>query len=445
MTALSSQPYKGTRDYYPQDKRVQNYIFQTWRRVAEQYGYEEYATPLLEPLEVYAAKSGDEIVNDQTYTFMDRGGRQVAIRPEMTPSVSRLVAQRRQELAYPARLYSIANFMRYERPQRGREREFWQLNIDMFGVEGAKADAEIITMGSDMLKSFGASESMFTIKVNNRQLIQQMMSEYLGLDVLQSEQMIRLFDRRSKIEPEDFRTQALAIFDDLAAQDGLVKIEALIGAKTIEDLPPELLTLEAMAEVRQLFAILSENGIKNAVFDITLMRGLDYYTGTVFEFFDTDPENNRSLFGGGRYDGLVGLFGAEPVSAVGIAPGLTTTELFLTSHKLLPDFHSTTEVYVVVLEGGRKAADELARELRAEGVKVELDITDRKTDKQIKTAIKKDIPFIVFVGSKEAKTKLYSFKVAASTEEKTLSFERIVSTVKDKRIKREDELDDLFV
>lgn len=445
MTALSSQPYKGTRDYYPQDKRVQNYIFQTWRRVAEQYGYEEYATPLLEPLEVYAAKSGDEIVNDQTYTFMDRGGRQVAIRPEMTPSVSRLVAQRRQELAYPARLYSIANFMRYERPQRGREREFWQLNVDMFGVEGAKADAEIITMGSDMLKSFGASESMFTIKVNNRQLIQQMMSEYLGLDALQSEQMIRLFDRRSKIEPEDFRTQALAIFDDLAAQDGLVKIEALIGAKTIEDLPPELLTLEAMAEVRQLFAILSENGIKNAVFDITLMRGLDYYTGTVFEFFDTDPENNRSLFGGGRYDGLVGLFGAEPVSAVGIAPGLTTTELFLTSHKLLPAFHSTTEVYVVVLEGGRKAADELARELRAEGVKVELDITDRKTDKQIKTAIKKDIPFIVFVGSEEAKTKLYSFKVAASTEEKTLSFERIVSTVKDKRIKREDELDDLFV
>lgn len=445
MTALSSQPYKGTRDYYPQDKRVQNYIFQTWRRVAEQYGYEEYATPLLEPLEVYAAKSGDEIVNDQTYTFMDRGGRQVAIRPEMTPSVSRLVAQRRQELAYPARLYSIANFMRYERPQRGREREFWQLNVDMFGVEGAKADAEIITMGSDMLKSFGASESMFTIKVNNRQLIQQMMSEYLGLDVLQSEQMIRLFDRRSKIEPEDFRTQALAIFDDLAAQDGLVKIEALIGAKTIEDLPPELLTLEAMAEVRQLFAILSENGIKNAVFDITLMRGLDYYTGTVFEFFDTDPENNRSLFGGGRYDGLVGLFGAEPVSAVGIAPGLTTTELFLTSHKLLPAFHSTTEVYVVVLEGGRKAADELARELRAEGVKVELDITDRKTDKQIKTAIKKDIPFIVFVGSEEAKTKLYSFKVTASTEEKTLSFERIVSTVKDKRIKREDELDDLFV
>src|SRR5690554_1290442 len=159
MTALSSQPYKGTRDYYPQDKRVQNYIFSTWRRVAEQYGYEEYGTPLLEPLDVYAAKSGQEIVNEQTYTFMDRGERQVAIRPEMTPSVSRLVAARRQELAYPARLYSIANFMRYERPQRGREREFWQLNVDIFGVDDIAADAEIILLGRDILKTFGASDS----------------------------------------------------------------------------------------------------------------------------------------------------------------------------------------------------------------------------------------------------------------------------------------------
>lgn len=445
MTALSPQPYKGTRDYYPFEKRVQNYIFQTWRRVAEQYGYEEYGTPLLEPLDIYAAKSGQEIVNDQTYTFMDRGERQVAIRPEMTPSVSRLVAQRRQELAYPARLYSIANFMRYERPQRGREREFWQLNVDIFGVDEVAADAEIISLGSDILKAFGASESMFTIRVNNRKVIQQMMRDYLGLDAAQSQMMIKLFDRKSKITPEAFRDQALEIFDNLAGQNGLSKIAALLSAKTLSELPPEVQACEAMSEVRELFAALQKNGIKNAVFDSTLMRGLDYYTGTVFEFFDTDPENNRSLFGGGRYDGLVGLFGAEPISAVGFAPGLTTTELFLTSHKLLPVFHSTTEVYIVVLEDGREAAERLARNLRAEGVKAELDITARKADKQIKTALKKDIPFIVFVGAEEAKSKLYSFKVTASTEEKTLSFERIVSTVKDRRIKRESEIDDLFV
>lgn len=445
MTALSPQPYKGTRDYYPQDKRVQNYIFNTWRKVAEQYGYEEYITPLLEPIEVYAAKSGQEIVNEQTYTFLDRGERQVAIRPEMTPSVSRLVAQRRQELAYPARLFSIANFMRYERPQRGREREFWQLNVDIFGVDSIEADAEIIGIGNDILKAFGASADMYTIKINSRQIISQMMTAYLGLDADRAVQMVKLFDRKNKIEPLQFRDQAVQIFGVASAQVGLQKIAALLSAKTIEELPAEVLGYEAMSEVRSLFRLIEKAGVTNAVFDITLMRGLDYYTGTVFEFFDTDPENNRSLFGGGRYDGLVGLFGAEPISAVGFAPGLTTTELFLTSHNLLPVFHSTTEVYVVVLEGGNDEAARLVKELRAEGVKTELDITNRKTEKQIKTALKKDIPFIIFVGAEEAESKIYSFKVTASTDEKKLSFERIVSTIKDHRIKRESDIDDLFV
>lgn len=445
MTALSPQPYKGTRDYYPQDKRVQNYIFKTWRRVAELYGYEEYGTPLLEPLDVYAAKSGQEIVNDQTYSFMDRGDRQVAIRPEMTPSVSRLIAQQRQEMAYPARLYSIANFMRYERPQRGREREFWQLNVDVFGVDEITADAEIISIGSTILKTFGADESMFTIKVNNRKVIQQIMTSYLDLDSDQSQKMVKLFDKKNKIEPIEFRNQALEIFGGMAAQDGLKKIIAMLSAKTIDDLPKEILECEAMSEVRALFTSLKKSGVGNAVFDATLMRGLDYYTGTVFEFFDTDPENNRSLFGGGRYDGLVGMFGAEPISAVGFAPGLTTTELFLTSHKLLPVFHSTTDVYIVVLEDGEDAAAKLTKDLRAEGVKTELDITGRKTDKQIKTALKKDIPFIIFVGVEEAQSQVYPFKVTASTEEKKLSFERIVSTVKDRRINRDSDIDDLFV
>jgi histidyl-tRNA synthetase len=445
MTALSSQPYKGTRDYYPEDKRVQNYIFATWRRVAEQYGYEEYGTPLLEPLEVYAAKSGQELVNEQTYAFTDRGERQVAIRPEMTPSVSRLVAARRQEMAYPARLFSIANFMRYERPQRGREREFWQLNVDIFGIDDILADAEIITLGADIWKAFGATDDMYVIKVNNRKVINHMMSHYLGLDTMGTELMIKLFDRKNKIAPEQFRDQAIEIFGAEAAKTGLSKIAALLSAKTMQELPAEVLESEPFKEVQELFRLLEKNKIKNAVFDITLMRGLDYYTGTVFEFFDTHPDNNRSLFGGGRYDGLVGLFGAEPISAVGMAPGLTMTELFLTTHKLLPVFHSTTEVYIVVLDGGLDAAQDLASNLRSEGVKTELDITGRKTDKQIKTAVKKDIPFMIFVGPDEAEKEVYPFKVTASTEEKHLSFERIVSTVKDRRIKRDSDIDDLFV
>jgi histidyl-tRNA synthetase len=445
MSTLSSQPYKGTRDYYPAEKRVQNYIFTTWKRVAMRFGYEEYGAPMLEPLEVYAAKSGQELANEQTYAFTDRGGRVVAIRPEMTPTVSRMVAARRQELAYPARLFSIANFMRYERPQRGREREFWQLNADIFGIEGATAESEIIIMGVEFMKAFGATDDMYIIKINNRKVINFMMSQYLGLDSVQAQLMIKLFDRKNKISIEDFRDQAIDIFGEELAADGLAKISNLLNAHSMADLPEDIRESAAVREVQELFTLLEAAGVKNAVFDITLMRGLDYYTGTVFEFFDMDPENNRSLFGGGRYDGLVGLFGAEPISAVGVAPGLSTTEIFLQSHGLTPKLPSTTDVYLAVLnEEDFAGATKLAADLRAEGVNTELDTTGRKLDKQIKTAVKKDIPFLVFVGEQELQSEIYSFKDTASSEEQKLSFERIVSTVKDRRRPHLDELDDLF-
>ena len=444
MSTLSSQPYKGTRDYYPAEKRIQNYIFATWRRVVQSFGYEEYGVPLLEPLEVYAAKSGQELASEQTYTFIDRGDRVVAIRPEMTPSVSRMVAAKRQEMAYPARLFSIANFMRYERPQRGREREFWQLNADIFGAEGALPEAEIIELGAGMLKAFGATEDMYAIKINNRKVINFMMVHYLGLDAVQAQLMTRLFDHKDKITHEAFRDQAIDIFGEKEAPSGLTKISKLLMAKSIAELPEAIRESTAVKEVKELFELLSKVGITNAIFDITLMRGLDYYTGTVFEFFDTDPENRRSLFGGGRYDGLVGLFGAESISAVGFAPGYTMTEIFLRSHNLLPKLPSTTEVYMVVLDGAVEGARELARKLRSEGVNVEFDSTRRKLDKQLKTAIKKDIPFIVFVGDAELKSEVYPFKDTTSSEEQKLSFERIVSSVKDRRRTHLDDLDDLF-
>jgi histidyl-tRNA synthetase len=409
------------------------------------FGYEEYGAPMLEPIEIYAAKSGQELASEQTYMFTDRGSRTVAIRPEMTPSISRMVAARRQEMAYPARLFSIANFMRYERPQRGREREFWQLNVDIFGLEGALPESEIIAMGAEFLNVFGATDDMYSIKINNRKLINFMMAHYLGLDTVQAQLMIKLFDRKNKITTEEFRDQALDILGESMAEAGLAKISTLLNAHTMADLPEEIRESNAVKEVQELFTLLDAVGIKNAVFDITLMRGLDYYTGTVFEFFDNHPDNNRSLFGGGRYDGLVGLFGAEQISAVGLAPGLSTTELFLESHELLPKLPSTTEVYIAVLgEDMLSGAMKLATELRSEGVNTELDVTGRKLDKQIKTAVKKDIAFIVFVGEEELKTEMYSFKDTASSEEQKLSFERIVTTVKDRRRVHSDDLDDLF-
>lgn len=428
MTTLSSQPYKGTRDYYPEDKRVQNYIFETWKKVVERYGYEEYGSPILENLEIYAAKSGQELVNDQTYTFADRGGRTVAIRPEMTPSISRMVAARRQELAYPARLFSIANFMRYERPQRGREREFWQLNVDIFGVDIITADIEIISIADTILKEFGAQSHDYVIRVNNRKFIHFMMAEYLGLDVTGATQMTKLFDRRNKITEQDFDEQALLILGEGRSEE-IVKIKQVIDATDIASLPEELQKSNALDEIKQVFEGLNKAGVTAARFDATLMRGLDYYTGTVFEVFDTHPENNRSLFGGGRYDGLVGLFGAEPISAVGMAPGNTMIEHFLQVHGLMPENTPKTQLYVVVINEAFDDANSVARQLRANGLNVEVDISGRKIDKQIKAAIKKNIPYLLFVGPNDSETNQYSLKNSVDETEEKLNLEQIIEKV----------------
>lgn len=433
MTGLSSDPYKGTRDFYPEDMRVREYIFAVWRKTMRSYGYDSYDAPLLEPYEVFAAKTGQEIVNDQTYQFVDRGERRVVIRPEMTPSVSRMIAARRQEVAYPARWYSIAQFMRYERPQRGREREFWQLNADIFGVDKIDAEAEIISMGFEIMTNLGAKSDMFQIRINHRKIINFMMASYLGLDTVQSELMIKLFDRKGKVSNEAFRDQAIEIFGENLAKEGLQKIAQLLAAKSLDDLPESIRDSEAVKEVQQLFTLLKNAGVINAIFDITLVRGFDYYTGTVFEFFDTHPENNRAIFGGGRYDGLVGLFGVDPVSAVGFAPGYSMTEIFMQTHGLLPTIESRTKLYIAVLDGAEVGAAKLAARLREEGLNIELDITGRKIDKQLKTALKKKIKYITFIGPREIAEEIYPVKNVVSSEEEKLSFERIVSLLSDKR------------
>ena len=429
MNELSPLPYKGTRDYYPEDKQLQNYIFEIWRKVCESYGYQEYGAPLLEPLDVYLAKSGQELASDQTYSFTDKGGRIVAIRPEMTPSVSRLVAARRQEMPYPARLYSIANFMRYERPQKGREREFWQLNVDIFGVDSVLADAEIITISDQIMKSFGAKSDDYIIRVNNRNLINFMMAQYLGLDSNRAHAMIKLLDRKDKIGRDEFLDQAIQMFDENQTEN-MKKLEKILDAKTMADLPEEIRNNSSVKEIQALFTLLERADVKTVVFDSTLMRGLDYYTGTVFEVYDSSPENNRSLFGGGRYDGLVGLFGAESLSAVGVAPGATVLEQFLDIHNLLPKFESKTDAYVCVVGASQKGANYLAKALRESGLNIEVDISDRKLDKQIKTADKKKIPYVIIVGEEEIAKSEYVIKNLETGAELRASIDDLILKLK---------------
>jgi len=431
---ISTQPYKGARDFYPEDKRVQQWIFSKWKQVIEQFGYEEYDAPILEPTDLYLMKGSEEIVQEQTYTFQDRGKRSVTIRTEMTPTVSRMIAGRRQEIAYPARWYSIPNLWRYERMQRGRLREFWQLNVDVFGIESLQAEVEMIQIIDGIFQAFKAKRSSYVIKVNSRKLVNSLLTDVCGLDKTQAIQAIRVIDRKNKMSLSEF---AEAVNKIVLDEDKTQKLITALTATTIEQLSDQLSNHESMADLKRLLQQTQSLGIDNVEFDLSLMRGFDYYTDIVFEVFDTDPDNNRSMFGGGRYDGLVAQFGVDPVPTVGFGMGDVTFMNFLESHKLLPQIRRKTEVIIILREETSMGkVQSIAKKMRAENVNVAVDYSAKKVDKQFKSAIKQGVQFAVFVGPEEISSEQYILKDLMSGKEVKHGLERTISILKDRRLKK---------
>ncbi len=419
---LSTDSYKGVRDFYPEDLFIQNHIFDTWKRVVESFGYSEYSASILESAELYKAKSGEEIVNEQTYTFTDRGDREVTLRPEMTPTVARLVAAKERTLAFPLRWYSIPNLFRYEKPQKGRLREHWQLNVDIFGVNGNEADAEVITVAHQIMKAFGANDSDFIIKVNDRKLV-NVLYEKFGLDEENSYKVSKIIDKKDKISKSTFEA---SLFDIM----GEKSTEFAFLLESNDKLLDHLGENKHSRELINLIEKLEKNGVKNIAFDPTLMRGFDYYTGVVFEVFDVHPDNNRSVYGGGRYDDLLDIFGARKVPAFGFGAGDVTLKDFLSLHNLLPKYVSKTKVYICTLSSDFvDEANSIAMKLREQGVNVEVDFTEKKVGDQIKTANKHGIPFTLVVGENEVKTGVYPLKNLESGEEKKVRLEEIVGIV----------------
>ncbi len=377
---LPTEPYKGVRDFYPEDMAIQNYIFSVWKKVVEQYGYQEYSASVLEPAELYRAKSGEEIVNEQTYTFIDRGEREVTIRPEMTPTVARMVAHKRRELAFPLRWFSIPNLFRYEKPQRGRLREHWQLNVDIFGVQSAQAEVEVIALASDILHEFGMKSNDFEIRVNDRTLMKDF-----------SHALCKLIDKKDKMSREAFAAAAAELTDQ--------NVEAML-----ENIRPSEAVQKTLAGLEAL-------GITNVRFDSSLMRGFDYYTGVVFEVFDKHPENRRSLFGGGRYDELLSLFGNDKVAAFGFGMGDVTMRDVLETYNLLPKAASSGDIYIAVLdENSFGYAQDIAKELREKDKKVVIDYSLKKIGDQIKTGVKLGVPQLIVIGEEERKTGKYEIR-----------------------------------
>ncbi len=426
---LPTQPYKGARDFYPEDKRLQKYVFSVLRKVVEGYGYQEYDAPIVEPVELYLSKTSDEIVNEQTYSFKDRGDRNVTLRPEMTPSVSRMVAGRRQELVYPLRWYSIPNLWRYERPQKGRLREHYQLNVDLFGVGSIEGDHEVISIADSIMQAFGAKRTSYTIRLNSRKLMNHIWHDFFKLDTTQSATLIKLIDKKAKLPEAEFITMVDAILSPAERGDDklLDAILDILKVKSLAELPTEVQNHPSAKELTKINELLLDSGISNAHFDITLMRGFDYYTDIVFEVFDTHPDNNRSMFGGGRYDGLVAQFGVEPLPTVGFGMGDVTLINFLESHSLLPVLRPETDVVVILIGDVYSDAQKVLTELRQEHVRVAVDLTDKKLDKKITSTAKAGVRYVLFIGKDELSSGQFKLKDLLKKTEEEHSLERIIS------------------
>jgi histidyl-tRNA synthetase len=396
---LPTEPYKGVRDFYPEDEAVQKYLFSTMRGVAERFGYVEYDASVLESAELYRAKGAEneEIANEQTYTFTDRGDREVTLRPEMTPTVARMVAAKRRELPFPLRWYSIPNVFRYERPQRGRLREHWQLNVDLFGSHSPAADAEVIMLAHALMREFGAQESDFQIRVSSRQFVQDIAKRH-DLSPENHRAFRLLLDRHGKISKEEHEEEL----------------------KKLGISPEEFAASNPPEDVAALLEPLRQANIGNVAFDPHIVRGFDYYTGMVFEVFDTHPENNRSLFGGGRYDNLLDMFG-EHVPAVGFGMGDVTMRDFLAVREKLPTYASPVKVYLAVPSSAlAPEAMKLAAELRRAGVNTAVDFGDKKLEDQIKAADKQRIPYLIVVGENELGSGEFKVRDLAAHSEKPM-------------------------
>lgn len=413
-------PVKGTRDFYPEQMAVRTWLYNTVRSVSESYGYQEWDAPFLETLDLYAAKSGEELVKKQSYVFTDRGGGEITLRPELTPSLARMIAARQNELAFPARWWSFGPFWRYERPGRGRSREFFQWNIDMLGVNSPEADAELVAIAAAFLKAAGLTPAQARICVNNRRFMDAEF-DALGIPPEKKADVSGLVDRREKMEPEPWETNALEIGLTPQQLDGL---KSLLADEE---------RWRKSEELVRLFATLEALGLKEYVqFDPNIVRGLLYYTGTVFEAFDITGGVRRAILGGGRYDNLLRDVGGEPLSGVGFAMGDVVIGLILQELGLLPQLPVTPAAVLVTVFSPDllSASYSLAADLRREGLNVACYPEPAKLPKQFKFADRMGMRAVLVFGPDEAAAGKVTLKNLTNGTQETIARGEVTESIK---------------
>ncbi len=380
---------KGTRDFYPEQMAQRNWLYANMRTASRQFGYQEYDGPFIETLDLYAAKSGEELVKEQAFTFLDRGGDQVTLRPELTPSLARMIATRQGQLPRPIRWWSFGPFWRYERPQKGRSREFFQWNVDLLGVDSPAADAELAAVAATFFRLIGLTPADIKVQFNNRRLMDAAVSG-LGLSE-QKTAVFRLIDRRDKMPPEAWDKYAGELGVSAEALDGL---KNLLNNRELWRQSEEAVAFVAAAEAMGIGEFLE--------YDPTVIRGLDYYTGTVLEARDRGGEF-RAILGGGRYDNLVGDVGGDRLPGVGFAMGDVVIGLVAQKYGKAPALGASPSQVLVTMfdKDSQAAALRLAADLRAAGVRAEWYPEPAKLDRQLKYADATGIRYAVIEGPDE--------------------------------------------
>ncbi len=390
---------KGFRDFYPGEMSARRETIEVLEETAYRYGFREIGTPALERAELWTDKSGDEIV-DELYAFEDQGGRHVTLTPELTPTVARMVVAKQQELSKPIKWVSTRPFWRYEQVQQGRQREFYQTNVDIFGSSEPEADAEILAWAADALTTLGLTQEHFEFRISHRDILGGVLETYdADVDINEA---IRAVDKSQKISQAEYHDLLVeagltydqaAEFDDLIASGDLDAVEAFADTDRVT---------AAVENLQNVLAAAEDFGAReHCTISLETARGLDYYTGVVFECFDSTGEVSRSIFGGGRYDDLIEGFGGQPTPAVGVAPGLATLSLLLQRAGVWPDEELQTEYYVLQVGDTRSTAARITRELRERGHVVETDVAGRSFGGQLDYADSINAETVVIVGEQD--------------------------------------------
>lgn len=428
MNVLSGP--KGTRDFYPADMAFRERIFASWHRTCRRYGFEQFDAPMFEHLELYTRKSGDEI-EKQLYTFVDKGGRTMALRPELTPSLARMVASQGSSLKKPIRWYSIPRLFRYERMQRGRLREFFQLNMDILGIEEVTADAELIAASVAMMQDLGFDSGDFSVLISSRRLLE----EYLlsaGVPQQELAGIYALLDRKGKIDAAQFDSDLTGLLGD---EDRAARVRRILDASSLDDLAAVDDSLESLREMRELFALLDCYGISDyAQFDLSIVRGLAYYTGIVFEIFDK-RRTLRAVAGGGRYDRLVQSYGGQATPAVGFAAGDVVLGELLKEKFGTQDTPPRCRAFVVGFDDSYPAeAIRLTQRLREAGVAAEFSLKQASVGRQLKQANAARAPSVVFVGGDEGRAGKVKVKDMQSGDERVVTADECVEMLKRRNV-----------